>query len=59
MRLVGSVEEAQEGWLGSNRLQLKFWRDISAAGEFPWEVWALNPKFDSQAYSTRARKELR
>ena len=31
MRLIGSVEEAQEGWLSSHRWLLKIRRDISGA----------------------------
>ena len=51
--------ETQEGWLSSQGWQLKIWRDISVAGMFPWEVWDLNPKLGSPAYSIRAKKEHR
>ena len=57
MRLVGSVEMVEEVWLGSHGCQLQFWRAISVAGRFSWEVLGLNPKLGSPAYSSRARKE--
>ena len=48
--------EVREGWLGPYGRLLKYKRDISAAEWVPWEMWSLNPKLDSPAYSTRVRK---
>ena len=50
-RLVGSEEEAWEGWLGSHAQELKSWRNISVAGGVPHEKRVGCP-----AYSTRSRK---
>ena len=57
MWLVGSVEEAWEGWLGSHGWSLQFQRDISVARvDSPWQVWGLNTTLVSPDYSTRASK---
>ena len=47
MRLVGSPEEVQEGWLGSHGWQMKFWGHISVARGFPLRSMGLNPKLGS------------
>ena len=44
--------------MDSHRQQLTFQRDISVARESSWEVWGLNPKLGSPAYSTRTRKGI-
>ena len=59
MRLVGSAEEAREGWLGSDGRQLRFWRDTSVAGGFHLRSVVSKPQVHSPAYSTRTRKEPR
>ena len=45
------------GLAGLQRWQLKFLRDMSVAGGYPWELWGLNPKLGSPAYSTRVGKK--
>ena len=47
------------GWVGSHCSGRSARGILQQPGSSPWEVWGLNPKLASPAYSIRARKEPR
>ena len=53
---VGSTEEAWEGWLGSQGGSWSSGGIFQWPGVSPWEVWGLNSKLVSPAYSNGGGK---